>query len=124
MDRDLRTLPDLAGTWRMPNGWQMVIRAEWIDASPGRPHGVDYALLLQDDRGVRLLGFDNAHGYDGAAEDQPFDHEHRSGAPGQTFEYKFISAGQLITDFFERCETYCRSQGVAFEIEFEAEDVS
>lgn len=116
-DRDLSTLIDLAGAWPMPNGWQIVIRAEWVDPSAGRPHGVSYALILQDEDQQRLLGFDNSHGYDGAKEDEPFDHEHRPNATGRTFRYNFASAGQLITDFFARCEAYCRSHGVEFVME-------
>jgi hypothetical protein len=99
----------------------MVIRAEWVDVSSGHPHGIDYALILNDERGQRLLGFDNAHAYDGAPPGEPFDHEHRPNAPGRTFRYQFISAGQLITDFFKRCETHCESQGVKFEFDVEEE---
>jgi hypothetical protein len=57
---DLSALIDLAGTWPMSNGWQIMIRADWTDASPGRPHGLSYALILQDQCGYRLLGFDLA----------------------------------------------------------------
>jgi len=101
----------------MPNGWQIVIRAEWVDVSPGRPHGLSYALMLQDEQERRLLGFDNSHAYDGATEHEPFDHEHRASAVRTAFAYKFTSAGQLITDFFDRCSAYCSREGVAFVIE-------
>jgi Family of unknown function (DUF6516) len=89
-------------------------RAEWIDVSAGRPHGLSYGLLLNDEDGNRLLGFDNSHAADGV-EDQPFDHEHRADAPGRTFSYKFISAAQIKTDFFDRVERYCAQEGVPFE---------
>lgn len=101
----------------MTNGWQIMIRAEWVDASLGRPHGLSYALILHDEHGHRLLGFDNSHAADGAAEDEPYDHEHRANAAGRTFAYRFISASQLITDFFGRCEEYCTGQGVEFAVE-------
>jgi Family of unknown function (DUF6516) len=120
-DRDREELVELAGTWSMPNDWQVVIRAEWVDVSAGRPHGLSYALILQDEEKERLLGFDNSHAPDGGADGDPFDHEHRASAPGQTFPYKFISAGQLISDFFDRCGAYCALQGVKFE--FDVEDV-
>jgi hypothetical protein len=42
--RDLRALVELAGRYPMPNGWQVVIRAEWVDVTPGHPH----ALLRVD----------------------------------------------------------------------------
>jgi hypothetical protein len=116
-DRDLEGLVEQAGTWSMPNGWQVVIRAEWVDVSNGRPHGLSYALILQDENRERLLGFDNSHAPDGAGEGEPFDHEHRPNAAGRTFPYKFVSAGQLMSDFFGRCEAYCVRQGVNFEFE-------
>ncbi|TXL80405.1 hypothetical protein FHP25_05080 [Vineibacter terrae] len=63
---DLRGLVEQAGIYRMANGWQVVIRAEWVDMSPGRPQGLSYALILQDEQEQRLLGFDNSHAADGA----------------------------------------------------------
>ncbi|ABE36587.1 hypothetical protein Bxe_C0689 [Paraburkholderia xenovorans LB400] len=32
-----------------------------IAVSPERPHGLKYSLTLHDEKGTRLLGFDNAH---------------------------------------------------------------
>src|SRR5215468_671265 len=115
-NRDLRILVDLAGTWRMENGWQIIIRAEWVDQSPGRPHGLSYALILQNEDEKRLLGFDNSHLADDAAESDLWDHEHRTDAVGRTFAYKFKSVSQLLKDFFERCGSYCKSQGVKFDV--------
>jgi len=119
---DICALVEMAGTYRMPNGWSVVIRADWVDASVNRPHGLSYALVLKDECGNRLLGFDNSHPYDGAPEDEPFDHEHRPGKIGQRLRYSVVSMSNLITDFFARCETYCRAIGVAFEFEEEASD--
>jgi hypothetical protein len=114
-DRDWEALIDLADTWSMPNGWQVVIRADWTDQTVNRPHGVSYALILQDERGNRLLGFDNSHGPDGAGDDEPFDHEHRANAVWRRERYPCVSGVQLLEDFFERCERYCTTRGVAFE---------
>lgn len=111
----LAELIEQAGVWRMPNGWQVVIRAEWCDITSGRPHGLSYALILQDERGERMLGFDNSHGFDGADDDDPFDHEHRFGAAGQRFPYVFTSPGALLSDFFERVEHACSVRNVPFE---------
>jgi Family of unknown function (DUF6516) len=112
---DLRNLVELAGVYRMANGWQVVIRADWVDPTDQQPHAIDYALILQDERGDRILGIDNAHKFDGAAEADRWDHEHRAGRLGQRFPYKFVSAAQLITDFFETLETHCARQGVSSE---------
>jgi hypothetical protein len=118
---DLADLIDWAGVYRMTNGWQVVIRADWVDVSAGCPQGLSYGLLLQDEQGNRLLGFDNSHLADGADDDQPFDHQHRANATGRTFPYKFTSAAQIKTDFFDGVEKYCRQEGVPFE--FILEDV-
>jgi hypothetical protein len=112
--RDLAGLIDLAGSYPMTNGWQVVIRAEWVDVSVGRPHGLSYALILQDEHGYRLFGFDNSHAFDGAREGEPFDHEHRANSVSRTRAYNFTSAGQLVSDFFECCKEYCSRQGVEF----------
>lgn len=119
-DRDLLALIGIAGVHQMSNGWQVVIRAEWVDATPQRPHGLSYALILQDENGDRLLGFDNAHGFDGATATDPFDHEHPAGRVGRRIEYPFTSASALITDFFERAQSYCKRREVLFE--FQEED--
>ena len=85
---DWEWLADQVRPWRMRNGWRAVFRAELVDASTGRPHGWSYALILQDDQGLRLLGFDNSHAFDGAADDDPFDHEHPFRREGQRVRYQ------------------------------------
>jgi len=112
---DLAALIELAHVWPMSHGWQMVIRAEWCDVTSGRPKGLSYALILQDESGERLLGFDNSHGFDGAGEDDPFDHEHRLGRVGQRYPYNFTSGAKLLEDFFDRVEYACGIHGVPFE---------
>lgn len=116
-DRDLAWLIEQSNVWRMSNGWQIVIRAEWCDMTSGRPFGLSYALILHDENGDRLLGFDNSHGFDGAAVDDPFDHEHRLDRIGQRFRYNFTSAGKLFEDFWGRVNQACTQKGVPFEFE-------
>lgn len=53
-----------------------------VPASPERPHGLNYSLTLHDERGKRLLGFDNAHPVregsgPGARTRIELDHRHR-----------------------------------------------
>ena len=112
---DLINLIELAGVYRMENGWQVVIRADWVDQTPQQPHAIDYALILQDERGHRIFGFDNTHEFDGASEDDRWDHEHRPGVTGQRFRYSFVSASQLISDFFEQLASCCAMRGVSSE---------
>jgi hypothetical protein len=116
-DRDLAVLVDMAGVCPLPCGYQVVIRAEWTDRTKNVPHGLSYALILQDPKGDRVVGYDNSHGYDGAGDQEPFDHEHRLGLLGQRFRYNFTFGGKLITDFSERCKAACRSHKVPFEFD-------
>lgn len=44
------------------NGWSLRFRVAEIEASEARPHDIKYAFALHDVDGMRLLGFDNAHG--------------------------------------------------------------
>ncbi|WP_337996973.1 toxin-antitoxin system TumE family protein [Oleispirillum naphthae] len=110
---ELSNLIDMAGVRRMENGWQVVIRADWADVTEQQPHGLSYALILQNECGERILGFDNSHGFDGADEQDPWDHEHRVDHMGQRFRYDFVSASRLISDFFDKVEHYCADQNVS-----------
>lgn len=58
---------------------------------------VSYAVVLCDRYGNRILGFDNAHGYD---------HEH---PPSKGKPYRFTTAEQLVADFYDRVDAYFRS---------------
>ena len=112
---DLLLLVERAGVYRMECGWQVVIRADWVDPTPQQPHGLHYAIILQDNRGYRIFGYDNAHAYDGAAQEACWDHEHRVGRVGQRFRYDFVSAGDLISHFFEKLSDHCAARGVSSE---------
>ena len=109
---DLRNLVEMAGVYRLDNGWQVVIRADWIDVTPQQPHGLSYAVMLQDERGQRLFGFDNAHAFDGASEDDRWDHEHRANFVGQRFRYDFVSGSYMFTVFYNKFFDYCALHGV------------
>jgi len=112
---DLSNLVELAGVYQMENGWQVVIRADWVDQTDQQPHCLDYALILQDSRGERIFGYDNAHAFDGAAPEDRWDHEHKVGRTGQRYPYTFVSAAQLITDFFDKVMKHCEACGVSAE---------
>jgi hypothetical protein len=112
---DLADLIDWAGVYSMTNGWQVIIRAEWTDVSSGRPHGLSYGLVLNDEKGRRLLGFDNSHAPDGAEDDQPFDHEHRAKDVARAVPYSFSSAARLKDDFFDRVKDHCAREGEPYE---------
>ncbi|MHB1279791.1 MAG: toxin-antitoxin system TumE family protein [Acidithiobacillus sp.] len=76
------------------------------------PHGLAYSLTLHTADGQRLVGFDNAHTVPHAGGryiENPVqaDHWHRTmDDPGRP--YSFVSAEQLLIDFFEAVErTLC-----------------
>lgn len=121
-DGDLAWLIDQSGTYRLTCGWVVVIRAEWCDQTMGRPRGLSYAFILNDEHGYRILGFDNSHAFDHAQLGDAFDHEHRPGRGGQRFRYDFISAGTLFEDCWSRIEAYCANKGVPFEFEDDADE--
>lgn len=88
------------------DGYWVKIEAWEVAMSDEIPHGVRYSLSLHNPKGVRILGYDNAHavkprtGYSGRK--WAYDHKHRSsGDLGIPYEFK--NAHTLLSDFFCRC---------------------
>jgi hypothetical protein len=80
--------------------------AKQVEASPERPHGLNYSLTLHDRSGERLLGFDNAHGISegsgpGARTRIEYDHKH---AGERVRFYEFSDAATLLADFWTEVE--------------------
>ncbi len=84
------------------------------------PHGIAYSFTFHDPEGTRLLGFDNAHPVPHAGgkfvKAKPdADHWHRTendeGRP-----YAFVSAAQLLEDFFAEVEKLCEARGISTEV--------
>lgn len=119
---DVAWLVDLSGVRGLVCGWSVVIRAELCDPSPGRPKGLSYALILNDESGNRILGLDNSHAFDGATAEDPFDHEHRPGKAGQRFPYGYVDCGQLLKDFLDRVEAWCDRTNTPFDFEDDSDD--
>ena len=91
-----------------------------VEKSPQVPHGIAYSFTFHEPEGKRLLGFDNAHpiAHAGGRYVKPkgeADHWHRTindeGRP-----YTFVSAEQLLEDFFAEVEKTCEEQGIATEV--------
>lgn len=88
-----------------------------VDANKERPHGLSYSLTLHDRNGVRLVGFDNAHGLPVSSasfkrRQVAYDHWHRTETdPGRPYQFK--DAATLIDDFFAQVEQVLRSRGTA-----------
>jgi hypothetical protein len=84
-------------------GYWIKIEAWEVQSTPSIPHGIRYSLTLHNPRGIRILGYDNAHstklpGYKNRK--LPYDHKHRC-ATDLGISYQFKDAYQLLKDFFE-----------------------
>jgi hypothetical protein len=87
-----------------------------IEASPPKPHGLSYSFTLHDPKGVRILGFDNAHsvrpkGSRHARKPTAADHWHR-GEGDEGRPYKFESADKLLADFFAEVRRILAERGI------------
>jgi hypothetical protein len=100
------------------NGWSVRFRIAEVDVSVERPHGIRYSLTLHDVDGIRLLGYDNAHG---VPRTQRYDHRHRFRQTKDLIAYEFRGADELLCDFFAAVERACAEEGSAFE--FEADEI-
>ena len=84
-------------------GYWIKIEAWEVQSTLSIPHGIRYSLTLHNPRGIRILGYDNAHsakcsGY--ANRKLPYDHKHRC-VTDLGVSYQFKDAYQLLKDFFE-----------------------
>jgi len=83
-----------------------------IAVSPERPHGLKYSLTLHDEKGTRLLGFDNAHPVrkgagPGARTRIEYDHKH---AGERIRFYDYMDAATLLADFWTEVETVMKER--------------
>ena len=88
-------------------GYWVKFEVRRVVATPERPHGIRYSLTLHSPEGLRLMGFDNAHGgvkpagsrFKHSGQSFSFDHWHRhAGDEGVTYE--FNTAYKLLEDFY------------------------
>ena len=88
----------------------VVVRCE---ASPERPHGLDYSLTLHAQDGARLVGFDNAHPVrerrgPGTRRREERDHRHRLRS---IRPYEYRDAATLLEDFWKEVDEVLRDRG-------------
>jgi hypothetical protein len=85
-----------------------------------RPHGGRYSLTLHAPDGMRLIGFDNAHGVPAVGSrfnkrHVTADHWHHSGDdPGQPYIFK--DAASLIEDFLDEVRRVHESLSIAVDV--------
>jgi hypothetical protein len=118
IDEPIRRLLDYdRRRYWLANGWSIRFRIAEVAVTTGRPNGIKYAFTLHDVDGVRLLGFDNAHG---VPLQQAYDHRHRFRRTAELVPYDFQGADALIGDFFAAVEQACRQESVPFAFEAQA----
>lgn len=99
-----------------PDGYFVKFEIKRIDPTPERPHGLRYSFTLHGPEGTRLIGFDNAHtvaplGGRYKKKPETADHWHRTESdPGRP--YRFVSAEQLVDDFFDEVERVLTHHGI------------
>lgn len=115
----LRTLLDLNGEiHEISGGYWYKIVAHKVPPTPALPHGISYSLTLHAPDGPRLFGIDNAHAPKvtgerngpGRVRRVEFDHQHSGERVGY---YEYVSAVDLLADFFEKVDAILREKGVS-----------
>jgi hypothetical protein len=99
-----------------PDGYFVKFDIKRIEPTSERPHGLRYSFTLHGPDGARLIGFDNAHtvvpvGGRYAKKPVEADHWHRS-ADDLGRPYQFVSAEQLVDDFFDEVERVLTERGI------------
>ncbi len=97
-------------------GYWIKFEIKCVERSKERPHGLAYSFTLHDPKGMRLIGFDNAHqirARGSRLKQQPAatDHWHRTEKDGGR-PYPFKDAETLIDDFFDEVERVLSERGI------------
>jgi Family of unknown function (DUF6516) len=100
----------------LEKGYRIKLEIKRVKVTKERPHGLSYALTLHGPDGMRLVGFDNAHGVPAIGSrfkrsPEASDHWHRTeNDPGRPYAFK--DAGTLIDDFFDEVERVLAERGI------------
>lgn len=114
----LQSLLDMNGQCgEVGGGYWFKIEAHAAATSPAVPHGVKYSLTLHAMDGPRIYGIDNAHAPKVTGERKgpgrvrrvEFDHQHLG---RKVSFYEYVSAADLLTDFFAKVDAILQEKGV------------
>jgi hypothetical protein len=105
---------------RYAGGYWLKFEITKVEASDGKPHGLDYSFTLHGPDNRRLVGFDNAHGVPAKGarfkkRPKAMDHWHRT-ETDEGRPYTFQDAETLLDDFFDEVERVLTEHGVPFEV--------
>ena len=98
-------------------GYWIKFEIKRVTAAKNRPHGLSYSFTLHAPDGMRLVGFDNAHGVraTGSRLKRPpeaSDHWHRTqDDPGRPYTFK--DADTLLEDFFRQVRRILTDRGIS-----------
>ncbi|MDO9527800.1 MAG: DUF6516 family protein [Syntrophales bacterium] len=89
--------------YNFEDGYWIKFEVRRVEPSKHIPHGIQCSLTLHDNKNVRVLGFDNAHGYKPrkkkyGARKVTWDHKHER---EKVVPYEYNSAVQLLEDFWD-----------------------
>ncbi len=110
-DPSLDALLDLDGQVLVIDaaGYWVKFVVQQVPASPDKPHGLDYTLIMHGADSERLVGFDNAHLVAGQGRGAAKDHKHRL---RRVRPYAYTDAGTLLAAFWNEVESLMREKGV------------
>ena len=105
---------------RYAGGYWLKFEIVKVDASDGKPHGLDYSFTLHGPDNRRMIGFDNAHGVPAKGarfkkRSKAMDHWHRT-ETDKGRHYAFKDAETLLDDFFDEVERVLTERGIPFEV--------
>jgi Family of unknown function (DUF6516) len=104
----------------LEQGYSLRFKIARVKPSARRPHGLSYSFTFHDPRGKRLIGFDNAHRVSRSASgirrrSTTADHWHRT-ETDEGRPYAFVSAEQLLEDFFREFRRVLDERGLSDEV--------
>lgn len=110
----------------LATGHYLKFEVKTVKESERVPHGISYSFTLHDQKGKRLLGFDNAHpvphqGSSFVSSPKASDHWHRT-ENDQGRPYKFISTWKLLDDFFDEVERVLSELGIDYDVVSDSKD--
>jgi hypothetical protein len=98
-------------------GYWIKFEIKRVTAAKNRPHGLSYSFTLHAPDGMRLVGFDNAHGVHATGsrlkrQPEASDHWHRTqDDPGRPYTFK--DADTLLEDFFRQVRRILTDRGIS-----------
>jgi hypothetical protein len=98
-------------------GYWIKFEIKRVTAAKNRPHGLSYSFTLHAPDGMRLVGFDNAHGVRATGsrlkrQPEASDHWHRTqDDPGRPYTFK--DADTLLEDFFRQVRRILTDRGIS-----------